>query len=147
MSIVQRLWYYVLQVRGLLVFRKRVYVHGWFKVGNARNISIGNRCSINEGVYLLGRCRIDIGNEVTLSARCMLIDSGLQLGVEQREHIDGPIAVEDGAWIGAGAIVLPNVRIGRKSVVGAGSVVTRDVPPYAIVAGNPARVIRNLKAE
>lgn len=145
MGIMYKLWYYILQLRGLLVFRRRVYVHGWFKVGNARNISIGSGCSINEGVYLLGRCRIVIGNEVTLSARAMLIDSGLKVGVDERAHEDGPITVEDGAWIGAGAIVLPNVCIGRKSVVGAGSVVTRDVPPYTIVAGNPARVIRELK--
>jgi acetyltransferase-like isoleucine patch superfamily enzyme len=57
------------------------------------------------------------------------------------------IVVEDGAWIGGGAIVLDNVRIGRNAVVGAGAVVTRDVPAYSVVVGNPARVVRDLRAE
>ena len=57
------------------------------------------------------------------------------------------IVVEDGAWIGGGAIILDGVRIGRNAVVGAGAVVTKDVPAYTIVAGNPARVMRDLRAE
>ena len=57
------------------------------------------------------------------------------------------IVVEDGAWIGGGAIVLDGVRIGRNAVVGAGAVVTRDVPPYTVVVGNPARVVRDLRAD
>ena len=57
------------------------------------------------------------------------------------KHVEGPIRIEDGAWIGVGAIILANVTVGTKSIVGAGSVVTRDVPPHSIVAGNPAKVI------
>ena len=53
-----------------------------------------------------------------------------------------PVIIEDDADLGVGAIVLPGVRIGRGAQVGAGAVVTRDVPPYAVVAGNPARVLR-----
>ncbi|MBL7815826.1 MAG: acyltransferase [Saprospiraceae bacterium] len=52
------------------------------------------------------------------------------------------IVVEDGVWMGAGVIVTPGVRIGRNAVVGAGSVVTRDVPPYSVVVGNPARIVK-----
>lgn len=59
----------------------------------------------------------------------------------------GPIVIEEDAWVGTGAIVLPNVTIGRGSVVGAGSVVTRDVPPFTVVAGQPARVLRALEAK
>jgi acetyltransferase-like isoleucine patch superfamily enzyme len=59
----------------------------------------------------------------------------------------GPIHVEDDAWIGAGAIVFPGVTIGRGAIVGAGAVVTKDVPPHAIVAGVPARLIRRLAVE
>jgi len=54
------------------------------------------------------------------------------------------IVVEDGVWIGIGTIILPGVKIGMKSIVGAGSVVTKDVPPFTIVGGAPARFIRNL---
>jgi acetyltransferase-like isoleucine patch superfamily enzyme len=53
-----------------------------------------------------------------------------------------PIVVEDGVWMGAGVIVTPGVRIGRNAVVGAGSVVTHDVPPYCVVVGNPARIVK-----
>lgn len=56
-------------------------------------------------------------------------------------NIKGKIAIEQGAWIGAGAIILPNVTVGRCAIVGAGSVVTKDVPPYTIVAGSPAKKI------
>jgi virginiamycin A acetyltransferase len=54
----------------------------------------------------------------------------------------GPIIIEDEVWLGYGAIILSGVRIGRGAIVGAGSVVTRNIPPYSIVAGNPARIIR-----
>jgi len=61
----------------------------------------------------------------------------------RREHEGAPIVIEDSAWIGAGAIILAGVTIGRNAVVGAGSVVTKDVPAGAVVAGNPARVIKS----
>jgi acetyltransferase-like isoleucine patch superfamily enzyme len=57
------------------------------------------------------------------------------------------IIVEDGAWIGGGAIILDGVRIGKNAVVGAGAVVTRDVPDYCVAVGNPARVVRNLREQ
>ena len=57
-------------------------------------------------------------------------------------HVGSDIVVEDGAWIGAGCILLPGVTVGRNAVVGAGSVVTKDVPADAVAAGNPATVIR-----
>ena len=59
-------------------------------------------------------------------------------------ELHGPIAIEDDAWLGAGVIVLPNVTIGRGAVVGAGAVVTRDVPSFTVVAGVPARPIKRL---
>ena len=55
-----------------------------------------------------------------------------------------PIKIEDGVWIGGGAILLPGVTIGRNSIIGAGSVVTRSIPPDCIAVGNPCRVIRKL---
>ena len=75
----------------------------------------------------------------------MLIDAGLDKSEFSThlfpKHVSGPITIEDGVWIGAGAIVLANVTVGRKSIVGAGAIVTKDVPPFSIVAGNPAKVI------
>ena len=141
---IKKIIYYILQLKAFLVFGKRVYVHGCFKVGNSKNITIGDGCSINYGVYILGHCRVNIGDRVVLSARSMLIDSGLDFNMIDRPHIDAAITIEDDAWIGAGAIILPNVTIGKGSIIGAGSVVTKNVPSYVIYAGNPARYIRTI---
>lgn len=127
------------------MFRKRVGIVGDFTVINPKNVTIGANCGINHGVFILGQRRVEIGCNVVLSARVMILDSGLDLeGYEKTDfpaHYDSHVRIDDGVWVGAGAIILPGVTIGHKCVVGAGSVVTKDVPPFTIVAGNPARAI------
>jgi len=136
----------LLQVKGWLVFGRRAIVFGNFTVSNPKNVKIGANCHINHDVFLLGRVGINIGDNVVLSARCMLLDAGLESrslsDFKNHLHVDAPINVGNGAWIGAGAIILPGVTIGEHSIVGAGSVVRLDVPVRTVVAGNPARVIR-----
>ena len=143
MKLVRYLRHVCLQLWGLFVFGRRVGILGSFTVANPRNVKIGSDCGINHNVFILGHSKIVIGNGVVLSAGVMLIDSGLHLdGFAKAEfpaHFDSYVIIEDGVWIGAGAIILPGVTVGIKSIVGAGSVVTKDVPPYTIVAGNPAR--------
>ena len=145
-----KLVYFLLQAWCYFVFKRRVRIFGLFTVGNKKNIIIGDNCVINHGVFLLGRNRIEIGANVVLSARCMLLDGTFDLdhyfdeSTEDYKYLNATIIVEDGVWLGAGSIILPNVRIGKNSVVGAGSVVTRDVPPFSIVAGNPARLLRTI---
>ena len=140
--------YVFLQVYGYYIFGKPVGVLGFFRVGNKKNISIGNDCGINSGVYILGHKSVVIGNNVILSVDAKIIDSGLDLTgyvyTKFPQHISSAVVIEDGVWIGAGAIVLPGVTIGKKSVVAAGAVVTRDVPSGVVVAGNPAKILRNL---
>ncbi len=92
---------------------------------------------------------ITIGANCLIAANCQIIDgSGHELSFEDlegrmRTSASGlPIVIEDFVWLGANCIVLPGVRIGRGAVVGAGSVVTKDVPPMVVAAGNPARVLR-----
>lgn len=142
---IQRLRYWLLQLKGVFIFGKKVGILGNFTVVNSNNVTIGEHCGINHDVFILGHFKINIGSYVVISARAMLIDSGLdKLEFSSSlfpRHVGGPITIEDGAWIGAGAIILANVKIGRKAIVGAGSVVTRDVPDFCIVAGNPAKVI------
>jgi acetyltransferase-like isoleucine patch superfamily enzyme len=138
-------YYWWLQFKGRAIFGRRVGILGNFTVVNPRNVTIGRDCGINHGVFILGSHSVAIGDRVVLSAGVMLIDAGLSLSEfaasDFPSHVGGPIRIDDGAWIGAGAIVLSGVTIGKCAVVGAGSVVTKDVPPYTIVAGNPARVI------
>jgi acetyltransferase-like isoleucine patch superfamily enzyme len=92
---------------------------------------------------------VTIGDRVLLGSGCLITDSDAHpLRSEERADPSktktAAVVVEDDAFIGARAIVLKGVRIGRGSVIGAGAVVTRDVPPRAVAAGNPARVIRRL---
>ena len=138
----------MLQAKGRLIFGRRVTVFGNFTVVNPKNVRIGSNCAINHDVFLLGRTGISIGDGVVLSARCMLLDAGLDTRTsgsrKDFEHVAAPITIGNGVWIGAGAIILPGVTIGEHSVVGAGSVVRKDVPERAIVAGNPAKVIRQI---
>ena len=144
--------YLILQIYGFLIFKKRVNVFGWFTVVNKNNIVMGNNCAINSGVFFLGRDEIVIGDNVILSARCMLIDAGLEadnyLNLKEPIHnyTKSFIHIEDNVWVGAGAIILPGVTICRNSIIAAGAVVTKDVPSYVVVAGNPARIIRELVA-
>lgn len=142
----------VLRLKAWWLFgRWQVHVHGNFSAINPRNIRIGTNVAINHGVFLLGHTGITIGDNVVLSARCMLIDGGLALDkaipTADRAHSGAPIVLNDGVWIGAAAIILAGVTIGKNSVIGAGSVVTRDVPPDSVVAGNPAQMIKGLDGQ
>ena len=137
------------KIYGFLIFRKPVRIHGLFKVGNRSNITIGNNLAINYGVYIQGHSKVIIGNNVVLSPRCMLLDSGLNIqDIEnariRKEHIKGGIHIGNNVWVGANAIILPGVVIGDNSIVGAGSVVTKTFPPNVIIAGNPAKIIKRL---
>lgn len=113
---------------------------GCVRIGNGS--SIHPRCQLN--AYLQS---IQVGEGVMIAANCAFYsyDHGMapELPVRQQPlRSRGPIVVGDEAWIGTGSIILSGVTIGAGAVVGAGSVVTRDVPAGAIVAGNPARVIK-----
>ncbi|MDF1882119.1 acyltransferase [Sulfurimonas sp. MAG313] len=134
---------------GFVILKRKVTAYGFFSVGDSRFIQIGNNCRINKNVYLLGRNKIEIGNNVVLSTEVMLLDSGLDvqafIDANNSIHTDSFVKIEDNVWIGAKAIVLPGVTIGHNSIIGAGSVVTKDVAPNTMVAGNPAKIIKKLK--
>src|SRR5215211_4441106 len=115
-------------------------------------ITIGARSLVGESCVLRGQGGISIGDDVFLAPLVQILAVN-HVYVDTTRPISHQgitaqgIAIEDGAWIGAGAIILDGVRVGCNAVVGAGAVVTRDVPPYTLVAGNPARVVRDLRAE
>ena len=115
-------------------------------------ITIGERSLIGESCVLRGQGGITIGNDVFLAPLVqMLAVNHVYHDTTQPISHQGittqGITVEDGAWIGGGAIILDGVHIGRNAVIGAGAVVTRDVPAYSVAVGNPARIVRNLKDE
>ena len=140
-----------LTIYGYYIFRKKIRVHGLFVVGNRRNVRVGRNLAINYGVYIQGHNSVCIGYNVVLSPHSMILDSGLKFSditnkKERKQHIEETINIGNNVWIGAGAIILPGVSLGDNSVVGAGSVVTKSVPSYSLVVGNPAKVLRKIDA-
>lgn len=111
------------------------------------NISIGERTFINYDCVLLDCNRISIGSEVQFAPGVHIYTATHPLDAKvRRAGLESalPVTIEDGAWLGGGAIVCPGVTIGENCVVGAGSVVTRDLPANVLAVGNPCRVIRQL---
>lgn len=109
-------------------------------------VNIGKRCFIQQCCTFFGRGGITIGNDVFIGPKVNLITINHDLDSDNRSATYGrPIVIEDKVWIGIGATILPGIKIGYGAVIGAGSVVTKEVPPMTIVAENPARIIKNIK--
>lgn len=110
-------------------------------------ISIGEHVAINRGCelyasFMVNNGYIILGNHVTLSPNVKLYTIQHDYSSLNMPDIAGPIVVGDFAWIGADTIVLPGVTIGEGVVIGAGSLVTRDIPPYSVAVGRPVKVIK-----
>ncbi len=108
-------------------------------------VTIGKDCFIQQCCTFFGRGGITIGNGVFIGPKCNLITINHDPKPDNRSATYGsPIVIEDKVWIGINSTILPGVKIGYGAIVGAQSVVTHDVPPMTIVAGNPARVIKKI---
>lgn len=111
-------------------------------------VTIGKRCFIQQCCTFFGRGGIEIGDDVFIGPKCNLITINHDINPDNRSATYGkPIKIEDKVWIGINATILPGVTLGYGCIVGANSVVTKDVPPMTIVAGNPARIIRKIDKE
>lgn len=111
------------------------------------NIALGERTFVNYDCVLLDCNRINIGDEVQLAPGVHIYTATHPLDAKvRRSGLESalPVTIEDGVWLGGGAIICPGVTIGENTVVGAGAVVTRDLPANVLAAGNPCRVIRPL---
>lgn len=119
------------------------------------NIHVGNECFVNYNCTFLDVSPITLGNGVWIGANVTLATPNHPFLAEERlnaDYPDGrhdleysePITIKDGAWICSSATIIGGVTVGENSIVAAGAVVTRDVPPNCIVAGVPARVIRQI---
>lgn len=109
---------------------------------------VGASFKVGTNVLLDGHAPITIGDYVFLGHNVMVLTGGHdpeRRGLERQQTcVARPVTIEDGVWVCSGAIICPGVTLGRHSVVGPGAVVMRNVAPYTIVAGNPARRVRRL---
>jgi len=120
-------------------------IHTKTRFYNPRNIIIGEDTIVGEGAVLDGRARLIIGSNVDIASEVMIYNSQHDIENENFTAVDKPVVIEDYVFIGPRAIILPGVTIGKGAIVAAGAVVTKDVPPYAIVGGVPAKIIGERK--
>ncbi len=112
-----------------------------------RVIVIGDRCLIGRGSCITGHRLVEIGDDVWTGHHVHITDMNhgyedLSIPISMQNQPEEPVRIGDGSWIGHNAVVLPGVTIGRHVVVGAGAVVTSDLPDFSVAVGSPARVIR-----
>ena len=159
------LWFLLKPIEGGLALRLRHLVaRGLFarcgkgvtlrpgvSIYDGRALSIGDHVSIGNGSYI-GGGPVNIGDNVRM-ARYVVIETfdhhfnRLDIPIRLQDGQNKPVVIEEDVWIGVRVTICPGVRIGRGSVIGAGSVVTRNIPEYSVAAGVPARVIRSRSAQ
>lgn len=144
--------------------RPRVMAAGTMRIGNnvqiystlartelvaakGATLEIGRRTLVNWGTSIVALDRVVIGDDCHIGTHCLILDNAFH-EVDPDRRLERPpsksVTIGDNVWLGARVIVMPGVTIGRDAVVGAGSVVTGDVPPRTLAAGVPARVVREL---
>ncbi len=138
---------------------KNVAIDTDFRCEYGKNIHIGNHVIINMNCTFVDNNLITIGNKVLIASNVQIYTATHPVDITERlveewDETSGeaffrtyalPVTIEDQVWIGGGVVILPGVTIGQNSVVGAGSVVTRSMPPNSVAVGNPCRVIREIK--
>lgn len=112
----------------------------------SKEVKIGKNALIMGGCLMMSAGGITIDDDVMIAANVQLITNNHDM-YERSLLRCKPIHIKKGAWIGAGSTILPGVTIGKYAAVGAGSIVTKDVPDYCIAIGSPAKVIRTLEKE
>lgn len=113
---------------------------------------IGNNVYINDGFMCLVTDKVTIENNVTVGPNVSVMSHNHGLNPESQSYLDNkleiaPVTLKDGCWIGDKSIILPGVTVGKKAVIGAGSVVTKSIDDYAMAVGNPARIIKRYNLE
>lgn len=126
------------------------WIEAPFQADIGMTTRLGDRVYINHNLVLLDSGGVSIGNDVRIGPNCGIYtpqhayDPALRAAGYERSF---PVVIEDNVWIGGGVSILGGVTIGKNSIVGAGSVVTRDIPANVIAVGNPCRVLRELTEE
>jgi acetyltransferase-like isoleucine patch superfamily enzyme len=116
---------------------------------------IGNNTNIEQNVHIICHNRIHIGSNVSITGNCTIVDTThpyedvddpLKIGARILDD-DASVEIGDGCFIGFGSMILPNVKIGEYTIIGANSVVTKDIPSYCVAVGNPAKVLKTYNAD
>lgn len=128
---------------------KNVHICKNYSISSPKNISIGNHVWIGENFYATGEGGLEIGSGTIISRNVEVWTSNHNYDSEDlktipydRKFIYKSVTIRENVWIGSRVIIIPGITIGEGAVIGAGSVVSKDVPPYAVVGGNPAKVLK-----
>ena len=122
--------------------RGHVGVYPTCKVWAPWNVEMGSWVAIDDEVNLYSADKIRIGTKVAISREALICTASHDITKPNRPLVTAPITICDGVWIGARATILPGVTIGEGAVIAAGAVVTKDVEPWTVVGGNPAKFIK-----
>ena len=135
-------------LQGLLgAVGKDSYIRPPFFCDYGYNITLGDNVFMNFNCVVLDVVPVTIGDRVQMASAVQLLAADHPLDATERasgREFGSPITIGDDVWLGGGAILCPGVTVGRASVIGAGSVVTRDIPAGVVAVGNPCRVLREI---
>ncbi len=134
-----------------------VYIDIDFRCEYGRNIHFGNNVIVNMNCTFLDNGRISIGNNVMIAPDVRIYTATHSVHLSERmpprkhpgesicKTIARPVIISDGVWVGGGTVILPGVTIGENAVIGAGSVVVKDIQANSVAVGNPCRVVKNIE--
>lgn len=142
--------------RGFISIGDYTNIRGYNRISNYLNsgyngdieIRIGKNCSIMSNFSILNASKVTIGDNVLIASHVLIssenhtTDPESELEYKDQPLQTSPVSIGDGCWIGEKVCILPGVTIGKKCVIGAGSIVTKDVPDYCMAVGNPAKIIK-----
>jgi acetyltransferase-like isoleucine patch superfamily enzyme len=112
-----------------------------------KTVTFGDHVYVNSGLTLVDDWKITFGSNILISPNVTIVTTGHPVHPDLRPHgemYSFPVVIEDWVWIGSSVVILPGVTIGKGAVIGAGSIVTKDVPPMVVAHGNPCKVVRGI---
>jgi len=137
--------YFVCRILRIMQYDKNSYFEPNIYISNGKNIKIGKHCHINENVFIQGGIIGDycmIAPNVSILSGMHNYSNTLIPMIKQGGEINKISIIEDDVWIGRNVVLMPGIKIGKGCIVGAGAVVTKNVEPYSVIGGVPARLLK-----